>query len=292
MIRKIISIDEEKCTGCGLCIPNCPEGALQIIDGKARLVSDLFCDGLGACIGHCPEGAITVVEREAGEYDERAVVATIVAQGPNTIKAHLQHLAAHGQDDYLEVALDYLRAHDIPVPLDFARPSVEVSGGCPSSRSMSFAPTPEQEQMQEGLQAVASHLRQWPVQLHLIAPGAPHFKGSDLLLVADCVAYAVGDFHRRYLRGHTIAIACPKLDEGQEIYVDKLRVLIEEAKINSLTVMVMQVPCCSGLVRLAQRAAQESRRKTDIKYVVIGLRGEILHADWLMGGAREHRAAG
>ncbi len=291
MIRKIISIDEEKCTGCGLCIPNCPEGALQIIDGKARLVSDLFCDGLGACIGHCPEGAITVVEREAGEYDERAVMATIVAQGANTIKAHLQHLAEHGQDDYLEVALDYLRAHHIPIPADFAPRSAEPAGGCPGSRPLSFAAAPEQEQREEQ-QAVASQLRQWPVQLHLIAPGAPHFKGSDLLLVADCVAYAVGDFHRRYLRGHTIAIACPKLDEGQDTYVDKLRVLIEEAKINSLTVMVMQVPCCSGLVRLAQRAAQESRRKLDIKYVVIGLRGEVLHEDWLIGGVRERRAAG
>jgi ferredoxin len=290
MIRKIISIDEAKCTGCGLCIPNCPEGALQIIDGKARLVSDLFCDGLGACIGHCPEGAITVVEREAGEYDERAVMATIAAQGANTIRAHLQHLAAHGQDDYLQVALDYLRAHDIPVPTEFLPTPAEPATGCPGSRSMSLAPAPEEER--EGAQPVASQLRQWPVQLHLIAPRAPHFQGSDFLLAADCVAYAIGDFHRRYLRGHTIAIACPKLDEGQEIYVDKLRVLIDEAKIKSLTVMIMQVPCCSGLVRLAQRAVEGARRKMNLKYIVVGLRGEVLHEDWLGVDTRERRAAG
>ncbi|MDZ7413164.1 MAG: 4Fe-4S binding protein [candidate division KSB1 bacterium] len=281
MKRRIISIDEEKCTGCGLCIPNCPEGALQIIDGKARLVSDLFCDGLGACIGHCPEGAITVIERESGAYDERAVMATIVAQGANTVRAHLEHLAAHGQEECLNIALEYLRLHHIPVPEGMSSgPARE--GSCPGSRALSFAPQPSAD---EKLPAPFSYLQQWPVQLHLIAPRAPHFRGSDLLLVADCVAYAVGDFHRSYLRGHTIAIACPKLDEGQEIYVEKVRVLIDEAQVKSLTVMVMQVPCCGGLVRLAQRAAAEAQRKIGIKYIVVGLRGEVLHEDWLVPGA-------
>lgn len=285
--RKIITIDEDKCTGCGLCIPNCPEGALQIIDGKARLVSDLFCDGLGACIGHCPEGAITVVEREAGEYDERAVMATIVAKGPATVKAHLKHLADHGQEEYLHTALAYLREHDLPIPADVAL-ATQPPAGCPGSRPLGFAPSAEEAP--GGPQP--SRLKQWPVQLHLIAPRTPHFQSSDFLLVADCVAYAMGDFHRQYLRGRTLAIACPKLDEGQEIYLEKLRVLIDEAKIKSLTVMVMQVPCCSGLVRLALRAAEEARRKIEVNYIVVGLRGEVLQQDKLAPGTLQRRAAG
>lgn len=281
MKRRLISIDEEKCTGCGFCIPNCPEGALQIIDGKARLVSDLFCDGLGACIGHCPEGAIAMVEREAGAYDERGVMAIIVPQGANTIRAHLEHLASHGAEEFLKTALEYLRAHDILVPQGISMGEARESG-CPGSRALSFAPS---SPGREEASAPSSHLQQWPVQLHLIAPRAPHFRGSDLLLVADCVAYAMGDFHSRHLRGHAIAIACPKLDEGQEIYVEKLRVLIDEAQIKSLTVMVMQVPCCGGLVRLAQRAAAEAQRKIGIKYIVVGLRGEVLAEEWLLPGA-------
>ncbi len=221
MKRSIITIDEAKCTGCGLCIPGCPERAIQIIDGKARLVSDLMCDGLGACLGTCPEGAITIEEREAEAYD---------------------------------------RERGIAVP--------EVS-----------APTPTQHV--PAAPAGRSELTHWPVQMHLIAPGAPHFRGSDLVLAADCVAYALGDFHGGYLKGKTLAIACPKLDEGQEIYLDKLKALIDDAKINTLTVMIMQVPCCRGLLALARGAAAQASRKVPVKCIVVSPRGEILTEEWV-----------
>jgi ferredoxin len=233
MKRNIITIDQEKCTGCGLCIPNCPEGALQIIDSKARLLSDLFCDGLGACLGHCPEGAITIEEREAEDYDERKVMGNVAKQGPNVIKAHLDHLLSHKQDDYVK-----------------------------------------QEETKSGPQG--SELRQWPVQMHLISPMAPYFQKSDVVLAADCVAYALGDFHSAWLKGKSVAIACPKLDEGKEVYLEKLVALIDKASINTLTVMTMEVPCCAGLLRLAQEAAGQASRKIPIKSVVVGIEGGIL----------------
>ena len=275
MKRKIIRIDEETCTGCGLCIPNCSEGAIQIIDGKARLVSDLFCDGLGACIGHCPEGAITVEEREAEAYDERKVMENIVEQGPNTIKAHLVHLKEHGQEVFLRQAIDYLKEKNIPVP-EGKSPS---SCGCPGAKSMTFAREDGAGEALAGRRP--SQLSHWPVQMHLISPDAPHYRGADLLLAADCVAYALGDFHNDYLRGKTLAIACPKLDEGQAVYLEKLKALIDRAKINTLTVMTMQVPCCGGLLRLTQKAVEESSRKIPVKSIVVGLQGEILKEEWL-----------
>jgi NAD-dependent dihydropyrimidine dehydrogenase PreA subunit len=274
MKRSIITIDEAKCTGCGLCIPGCPEGALQIIDGKARLVSDLMCDGLGACLGTCPEGAITVEEREAEPYDERAVMAGIVKQGPNTIRAHLAHLKDHGQTQYLNEALAFLRERGVPVPVSAGPPA----GGCPGSRSMAF----ERGTAQAGAAGPQpSELTHWPVQMHLINPAAPHFRGSDLVLAADCVAYALGDFHSGYLKGKTLAIACPKLDENQEVYVDKLKALIDDAKINTLTVMIMQVPCCRGLLALARGAAAQASRKVPLKCIVVSPRGEILTEEWV-----------
>jgi NAD-dependent dihydropyrimidine dehydrogenase PreA subunit len=276
MQREIITIDEEKCTGCGLCVPGCPEGALQIIDGKARLVSDLMCDGLGACIGECPEGAISIEKREAEPYDEAKVMENIIAAGPNTIKAHLKHLKEHGQTEFYNQAVDILNAKNIEVPMldDQAH---HAHTGCPGSRSMNFdrpaesAPTGPQP----------SQLTHWPIQMHLISPMAPHYHGADLLLAADCVAFSLGDFHAKYLKDKTLAIACPKLDEGQNIYVEKLISLIDDAKINTLTVMIMQVPCCGGLLHMAQTAAQEAGRKVPIKMMVVSLQGEILREDWL-----------
>ena len=175
MKRKIIEIDESKCNGCGKCIPNCPEGALQLIDGKVRLVSDLFCDGLGACIGECPTGAIHVVEREAEPYDETRVMETIVKQGANTIAAHLKHLKSHGEFKLFDIAVDYLKQHGIPVPeLPHA--------GCPGLAMKRFAAAPNPENVAGG----ASALRQWPIQFKLVNPGAEYFDGADLLVSADC----------------------------------------------------------------------------------------------------------
>jgi ferredoxin len=285
MKRKIIKIDADKCTGCGLCIPNCPEGAIQMIDGKARLISDLFCDGLGACLGHCPEGAITIEEREAAAYDEPQVMENIIKAGPNTIKAHLEHLRDHGQKEFLGQAIDVLNQKGLPNPLASAVAATgqgqhgHGGGGCPGSRTMSFAK--KQEEGTADAVKRPSQLGQWPVQLHLISPHAPHFQGADMLLAADCTAFAVGDFHKDYLKGKVLAIACPKLDHDQEEYVEKIRVLIDEAKINTLTVMIMQVPCCSGLLRIAQTAAKQASRKVPVKCLVVGLQGDILKEEWV-----------
>ncbi|KYC45319.1 MAG: hydrogenase MvhADGHdrABC CoB-CoM heterodisulfide reductase subunit A [Candidatus Methanofastidiosum methylothiophilum] len=274
--REIIKIDEEKCNGCGICVPNCPEGALQIIDGKARLVSDLFCDGLGACIGNCPEGAIFVEEREAEEYDERKVMENIVKQGTNTIKAHLQHLKDHGADKYLKQAKDFLEERGIENPIKEER---HVHGAsCPGSKIMEFSKE-ENEIVEEGKRS--SQLKQWPIQLHLISPNAPYFIGKDLLLAADCTAFSIGNFHKDFLKGKSLVIACPKLDSNREIYVEKIKKMIDEAKINTLTVLVMEVPCCSGLLQIAKKALESATRKIPIKLIVVGIKGEIIKEEWI-----------
>lgn len=274
--RKIIKIDEDKCTGCGLCIPNCPEGALQMIDGKARLISDLFCDGLGACIGHCPEGAIEFEEREAQEYDEKRVMENIVKAGPNTVKAHLKHLKEHGEFKYLEQAVGVLKANGLPVPE--LNEGGCPSGGCPGSRMVDLRD--DNASVEEGGER-ASHLRQWPVQLHLVPPAAPYFRGADVVLSADCVAYALADFHKRHLKGKALAIACPKLDSEQEIYVQKITQLADVAGINTLTVLRMEVPCCGGLVQIAKKGLDAAKRKVPLKAATVSIRGEILSEEWV-----------
>ena len=279
MKRSIITIDREKCTGCGECIPNCPEGALQIIDNKACLLSDLFCDGLGACIGHCPEGAITIEDREAEDYDESKVMSNMVRQGPNVIKAHLDHLKFHNKEDYFAQAEAYLKENNINVSKETQSVMHKHGEGCPGSRARSFSKPDAQE---NGItSARPSELRQWPVQMHLISPMAAYFQKSDVLLVADCVAYALGDFHGTWLKGKSIAIACPKLDQGKEIYLEKVADLVDKALINTLTVMTMQVPCCIGLLQLAQEAAGKASRKILIKSVVVGIEGNILSEKWV-----------
>jgi ferredoxin len=278
--RKIIHIDAGLCNGCGNCIPNCPEGALQMIDGKARLVSDLFCDGLGACIGECPVGAITVEEREAEPYSERRVMENIVLAGENTVRAHLRHLEAHGETGFLEEARSFLRERGIRVEEEAAAapaPDYRADAaacGCPGSRPRELREASIPQGREPAI--AASELAHWPVQLHLIPPGGPAFRQADVLLSADCVAYAFGDFHRRFLAGRSLAIACPKLDAGQDVYLDKLTALIDFADIRSLTVLTMEVPCCRGLLQLALQAAGAAKRKIPVKWVEIGVRGEIL----------------
>ena len=274
--REIININEEKCNGCGICVPNCPEGALQIIDGKARLVSDLFCDGLGACIGNCPEGAIFVEEREAEEYDERKVMENIVKQGKNTIKAHLQHLKDHGADKYLKQAKNFLEEKGIENPIKEESHLHRTS--CPGSKIMEFSKE-ENKVNEEGKRS--SQLRQWPIQLHLISPNAPYFLGKDVLLAADCTAFSIGDFHKDFLKGKTLVIACPKLDSNRDVYVEKIRKMVDEAKINTLTVLVMEVPCCSGLLQIAKTALDSATRKIPIKLIVVGIKGDIIKEEWI-----------
>ncbi|NTU97634.1 MAG: 4Fe-4S binding protein [Chlorobiaceae bacterium] len=298
MIRQIITIDEKKCTGCSDCIPACPEGALQVIDGKARLVSDLFCDGLGACVGHCPTGAMNVVSREAEPYDEKRVMQESIAKaGTNVIAAHLRHLAGHGQENYLRLALEYLEEQGIPNPLEERiSPAVEVhaaekrhtagnvhAGGCPGSRTVVFGTEENTSPTEDSAAAAAprSALRHWPIQLHLVSPIAPYFQGSDLLLAADCTAFAVGGFHSAFMKGKSLAIACPKLDTNMEVYVEKLSAMIDMAKINTITVAIMEVPCCLGLVSIVSEALGKASRKVPVKKVVVGLQGGILSEEWL-----------
>jgi len=274
--RDIIKINEDKCNGCGLCVPNCPEGALQIIDGKARLVSDLFCDGLGACIGNCPEGAISVEKREAEEYDEKKVMENIIKQGKNTIKAHLEHLENHGADKYLKEAKDFLKERGIDIPEK--KESTKTRSFCPGSKIMDFSR--EEKNQNEGGKRT-SELKQWPIQLHLVSPNAPYFVGKDVLLAADCTAFSIGDFHKDFLKGKTLIIACPKLDSNIDVYVEKLRKMIDESRINTLTVLVMEVPCCSSLLQIAKKALNSASRKIPIKLIVIGLNGEVLTEEWI-----------
>lgn len=274
--RDIIKINEDKCNGCGLCVPNCPEGALQIIDGKARLVSDLFCDGLGACIGNCPEGAIYVEKREAEEYDEKKVMENIIKQGKNTIKAHLEHLENHGADKYLKEAKDFLKERGIDIPEK--KESTKTRSFCPGSKIMDFSR--EEKNQNEGGKRT-SELKQWPIQLHLVSPNAPYFVGKDVLLAADCTAFSIGDFHKDFLKGKTLIIACPKLDSNIDVYVEKLRKMIDESRINTLTVLVMEVPCCSSLLQIAKKALNSASRKIPIKLIVIGLNGEVLTEEWI-----------
>ncbi|MCD6311604.1 MAG: 4Fe-4S binding protein [Elusimicrobia bacterium] len=273
--RKIIKIDEEKCNGCGLCIPNCPEGALRVIDGKARLVSDLFCDGLGACLGHCPRGAITTEEREAEPYDEKKVMGNIVKAGAATIKAHLVHLENHGETGYLNEAVEYLSSKNIAVP-DYREEQPCAHFACPGSAILDRTKDADNSGGTTARADVSSQLRQWPVQLHLINPHAPYFKEADLLITADCVPFACGNFHQRFLKGRVVIIFCPKLDEGLEQYIEKLTAVLKDNDIKSITVLRMEVPCCGGTTSLLEEALKRSGKNITIREYVISLKGEIV----------------
>jgi NAD-dependent dihydropyrimidine dehydrogenase PreA subunit len=269
MQRQIIRIDEDKCDGCAICCNGCPEGALQLVDGKARLVSETACDGLGACVGECPQDAITVELREAVAYDERTALDNIIPKGTNTLRAHLRHLHEHGQTAYLTQALAHLKELGQPIP-EFREAIVHQ--GCPGSAPRSLLRVPLPGTARTGS---SSQLGQWPIQLHLISPLNPVFHEADLLLAADCVAFALADFNQSRLPGKKLLIACPKLDHGQEVYLDKMVALLDEAKVKTIEVMIMEVPCCGGLLRLAQQAVERATRKIPIKTIVVGIDGEI-----------------
>jgi NAD-dependent dihydropyrimidine dehydrogenase PreA subunit len=237
--RKIVRIDEEKCNGCGLCIPNCAEGALQIVEGKAKLISEKSCDGLGACLGHCPQDAIAVIEREAEDFDEKAV------------EVHLH------------------KKHEIQ-PQPEPQP---VFTGCPSSRAMHFK-VPEARTEADSAIPSISMLSQWPVQLKLVPVNAPYFQNADLLIVADCVPFAYPNFHQDFLKGKAVVVGCPKLDDIQ-YYKEKLTEIFKANPIKSVTVPYMEVPCCFGLVKATEDAIAASGKKIPLKKVKIGIRGDI-----------------
>ena len=278
MKRQIIEIDEEKCNGCGKCIPNCPEGALQIIDGKARLISDLFCDGLGACIGECPLGAIKTVEREAEAYDEKTVMLkNIIPKGANTIKAHLKHLKDHKETKLFQIALDALKASNIAVPDLNEQVAQKPCGGCPGTLAKMLSRKPEAKAASQAVGGtIASELRQWPIQLHLINPMAGYFDDADLLISADCVPYSFGDFHRHYLKGKMVITFCPKLDNSMDIYLEKLTELFRQKSIKSITIVRMEVPCCGGTEVVVRKALAASGKDLNVKVDVISLSGEII----------------
>ena len=252
--RKIVEIDRDKCDGCGLCTTACAEGALAL-DGenKAVLVREIFCDGLGACLDVCPTGALKVVERESDGYDPRAAFdhvlktrgAAAAAKVHGAMAGHGQRPDGHGHAGH---------------------------GGCPGSLAREIARKPEAGPAPAG--EVPSRLTQWPIQLHLVSPAAPYFKGSDLLVAADCTAFALGGFHGELLEGKKLVIACPKLDETAG-YVEKLAELIRTNGLASLTVAIMTVPCCSGLERLVRMAVERSGVAIEVKKVVVGIDGKI-----------------
>lgn len=282
MVRDVVKINEDLCNGCGLCVPGCHEGALQVIDGKARLISDLMCDGLGACIGECPQNAITIEKREAQPYNETKVMEIMVTKGKNTVIAHLKHLKEHGETDFLKEAVRFMKNNEDHIGFSIEEVIHEVhnsghGGGCPGSKAMIFEPKTVK---MADTSPQPSELRQWPVQMHLINPDAPYFRNADVLIAADCTAYALGDFHS-YLRGKSLAIACPKLDNGMEVYVEKIRMMVDVAKINTLTVMIMQVPCCMGLMQMVKTALNNATRKVPVKLVIVGIEGNVIKDEWI-----------
>ena len=237
MIRKIIHIDEEKCNGCGLCAQACHEGAIDIVDGKARLVRENFCDGFGDCLPNCPTGAITFEEREAPEYDEAAVKKAQEARKMSEMK------------------------HEHP------------AGGCPGSQLMQFRHN-ETEIAPVSMSKPVSRLAQWPCQIKLVPTQAPFFDGAKLLIAADCTAYAYANMHEEFMHGKVTIIGCPKLDDVD--YTDKLTAIIRDNDIKSVTIVRMEVPCCGGLQRAAQNALQASGKFIPWQVVTISRDGHIL----------------
>jgi Pyruvate/2-oxoacid:ferredoxin oxidoreductase delta subunit len=233
-VRKVVRIDEEKCNGCGACLISCAEGALQIIDGKAKLISDKYCDGLGACLGECPQGAITIEEREAEGFDEEAVARHLQTAGPA---------------------------------------EVEPACGCSSATVTRFQSQAEAQREGVATAACESRLSHWPVQLALVPPSAPFLQGADLVLAADCVPFAYGGFHQDFLGDNALVVACPKLDDFGA-HQARLTEIVRSSGIKSLTVVHMEVPCCSGLVHMAKQAVLASGRDLPLKEVTIGIKGE------------------
>lgn len=234
--RKIVKIDEDKCTGCGLCIPNCAEGALQVVDGKARLVKEVYCDGLGACLGHCPEGAIAIEEREADAFDE------------NATKKHIEELKKKGKE--------------------------KLPCGCPGTAVKTLKKPSLSSQSGDKGKRSESELGNWPVQLMLVPTEAPYLKDADLLVAADCTAFSYPDFHRDFLKGRALVVGCPKLDAAT-IYEEKLTEILKVNNIKSLTVVHMEVPCCFGLKQIVAEALRMSGKKIPLKEVTIGIKGEV-----------------
>jgi len=274
--RKIIQIDEALCNGCEQCIPSCPEQAIQMVDTpdgpKARLVKELYCDGLGACLGNCPTGALTIEEREADAYDDDATLDRIKEMAPEMVATHQQHMAEHAAEMAQQSAAQQSAAQQAAAPEGFT---------CPSARTLQWNEDPQAatsgQDEETAVAAQPSELKQWPVLLHLVQPQAPYFKNADVYIVADCVPVAFGNFHQEFLKGEgkAIAVGCPKFDDTQA-YLEKITHIIAVGKPKSVTVIKMEVPCCSGLARVTEMAAQQAGSDVPVKTVTISIKGEKL----------------
>lgn len=262
MKRKIIKIDEDLCNGCGNCITACAEGALQLIDGKAKIVKDLLCDGFGDCMGECPTGALTIEERECDAFD------------PQAVEEHLLESSGQSAVDRMRAAAERHAAKPEPPP-----PLAHGGGGCPGTRMRMATPEAAAAPTATGAgvpgQVIKSDLQQWPVQLHLVSPGAPFFMNKELVVLSTCAPIASADTHWRYIRGRGVVVACPKLDRT-EPYVGKLAAILQDKTIPKVISLRMEVPCCGGLTHIVEQAVAESGR-TDLIFeeVIVGVDGTV-----------------
>lgn len=267
MKRQIIKINEEKCNGCGACVPGCPEGAIQMIDGKARLISDLFCDGLGACIGECPQGAIEIENREAEPYNERKVLEeNIIRQGEHTIIAHLKHLKEHSETKLFNEAIQVLKENGIHIDASKLNQNDKLPCGCPGTmaRKIKTSETNAKKYIEQ-----TSELRQWPIQLQLINPNAAYLDNADLLIAADCTAFAHGSFHNFFMKNKITIIFCPKLDKVVEFYIEKFTEIFKHKNIHSITIARMEVPCCGGTETIVRKAMEKAGKDIPIEIKII-----------------------
>jgi NAD-dependent dihydropyrimidine dehydrogenase PreA subunit len=288
MKRTVIKIDEDLCNGCGNCVEGCHEGALQLIEGKAVMISDLYCDGLGACIGECPVGAIELIEKETEPYSEVAVMERIHVKGEKVVIAHLQHLKNHGEMEWFNQGVEWCIKNNFKIDLSKIAESPAVAtkhhetSTSPEGKGMACGCPGSMERDFKGVAPVnASELKQWPVQLHLLNPAASYFQSGDVLLASDCSAFTHGSFHQTFLKNKALAIACPKLDSNMNTYVEKLIAMIDQSRINTLTVLIMEVPCCSGLLQIAKRAKELASRNIPLKVMVMSIKGEVLKEEWV-----------
>lgn len=272
MKRQIIKIDEEKCNGCGLCAATCAEGAIQMIDGKARLVSEVFCDGLGACLGECPIGAITIEQREAAPYSERETMERLIPQGMNVVRAHLEHLKSHGQTRFFNEGIAVLREKNLPLP----EPELELAGTAAQSSSipaagLPLASEPKPASACPSMQNMSGGHRQmnWPIQLHLINPDSTVFDGAELVIAADCTAFSTPDFYQKYTQGKVLLIFCPKLDHAAEAYIEKLAAIFARHDVRSIEILRMVVPCCGGTTMIVEQALQRSGKPIPVVETVV-----------------------